>query len=99
VLTEDSESSIETNLENGEISGGKASEGAAAHGQNSEVVPVYGDAFPDLPQWNSCYAHNWPYFRDPVHPYSYSEDWDLEDEWNERQGRLRNDSSGRDKSA
>ncbi len=34
---------------------------------------------------HSCYAHNLPYFKDPVHPYDYSEDWDLEEEWNRRQ--------------
>ncbi len=40
---------------------------------------------PDYPGAHSCFAHNWPYFRDPVHPYDYSEDWELEKEWNMRQ--------------
>ncbi len=36
--------------------------------------------------WKShcCYSHDWPYFRDPVHPYDYSGDWSLEKEWEER---------------
>lgn len=40
-----------------------------------------------IPQSHSCYSHSWPYFKTPVHPYDYSEDWDLDEEWNKRQGR------------
>ncbi len=33
---------------------------------------------------NCCYSHDWPYFREAVHPYDYSGDWDLEKEWKRR---------------
>lgn len=33
---------------------------------------------------NCCYAHDWPYFRDPVPPYDYGDDRDLDAEWRMR---------------
>lgn len=44
---------------------------------------TYGRQYPSV-ESHCCCAHDWPYFRDPVHPYDYSADWDLEIEWNER---------------
>ncbi|MHC1730024.1 MAG: (deoxy)nucleoside triphosphate pyrophosphohydrolase [Syntrophobacteraceae bacterium] len=32
-----------------------------------------------------CFAHNRPYFKEPVLPFDDSDDWDLHREWNERQ--------------
>jgi hypothetical protein len=48
----------------------------------------------DAAESHSCYAHNQPYFKNPVHPYDYTGDWDLEDEWNRRQGRGDSERSG-----
>ncbi len=36
-------------------------------------------------QSHCCYAHNWPYFKEPIPPYDYSDDDDLEREWKERE--------------
>jgi hypothetical protein len=42
----------------------------------------------EFAQSNCCYSHDWPCFIEPVHPYDYSEDWNLEEEWDKKQSRI-----------
>jgi hypothetical protein len=54
----------------------------------NDTIPVVKTDMPEFTQSNCCYSHDWPYFREPVHPHDYSEDWNLEEEWNEKQSRI-----------
>jgi hypothetical protein len=50
----------------------------------NDATPALNTDLSQLTQSNSCYSHNYPYFNEPVHAYDYSEDWNLEEEWNAR---------------
>lgn len=64
--------------ENSPASAEKGREREAGNGVSSEDDAV------QFRHSNCCYSHDWPYFREPVHPYDYSGDWDLEKEWKRR---------------
>jgi hypothetical protein len=53
--------------------------------QEKDDISAAGHELSEFPQSNCCYSHDWPYFTEPVPPYDYSKDWDLEEEWNRRQ--------------
>lgn len=74
-MTESLEIPMEHETEEGTLSETEESDCAAT----SEVSEPHA-----FPQSNCCCAHDWPYFKDPLHPYDYSGDWDLEEEWRMR---------------
>lgn len=56
----------------------------ASRERKNDAAPTDDSHVTNSPQSHCCYSHDWPYFKEPVHPYDYSEDCDLEEEWNRK---------------